>query len=127
MINLDFSSVKSSSFEVLPAGDYTLEIDNVEEQTSKSGNQMLRITYKVAEGEHAGRLLFEYYVLTENALWKLQELFVALGIEANGDVSFTPDDLVGQHITGEIEIEESNQYGEQNRLKRHKKFSGVIL
>lgn len=123
MIKLDFSNITGGDFEPIPAGDYTLEIEEVKEQVSKAGNQMLNITFSVIdEGEYKGRKIFEYYVLTEKALWRLKELFIALGKDVDGVVAFDPQELVGEIFIGNITIEESEGYEPQNKIKKHKKI-----
>lgn len=123
MIKLDFSNITGGDFEPIPAGDYTLEIEEVKEQVSKAGNQMLNITFSVIdEGEYKGRKIFEHYVLTEKALWRLKELFIALGKDVDGVVSFDPQELVGEIFIGNVIIEESEGYEPRNRLKKHKKI-----
>lgn len=123
MIKLDFSNITGGDFEPIPAGDYTLEIEEVKEQVSKAGNQMLNITFSVIdEGEYKGRKIFEHYVLTEKALWRLKELFIALGKDVDGVVAFDPQELVGEIFIGNVIIEESEGYEPRNRIKKHKKI-----
>lgn len=120
MINLDFSNVTGGNFDPIPAGDYVLEIEDIEERVSKSGNDMLNITFSVAEGEYEGRKIFEFYVLTEKALWKLKDLFIALGIDTDGMVNVDIEDLVGEMLIGNVEIQEQKGYDPSNKIKRHK-------
>lgn len=127
MIKLDFSNVTGGSFEPVPAGDYLLEIEKVENKVSKAGNDMLNITFNIVEGEYEGRKIFDLYVLTEKALWKLKDLFAALEYDVDGTVEFDPQDLVGRIFTGAITVEESEGYDPQNRIKTHKKVDGIVL
>lgn len=120
MINLDFSNVTGGNYEPMPAGDYVLEIEDIEERVSKAGNEMLNITFNVAEGEYEGRKIFEFYVLTENALWKLKNLLVALGIDTEGQVDVSVDDLVGEMLIGNVVIQEQEGYDPSNKIKTHK-------
>lgn len=120
MINLDFSNVTGGNYEPMPAGDYVLEIEDIEERVSKAGNEMLNITFNVAEGEYEGRKIFEFYVLTEKALWKLKDLLVALGINTEGQVDVSVDDLVGEMLIGNVEIQEQEGYDPSNKIKTHK-------
>ena len=119
-IKLDFSNVTGGNFEPIPAGDYTVEIEKVENRTAKSGNEMLSLTFNVMEGEYEGRKIFDLYVLTEKALWKLKDLLVAVGVDTEGMVDLDIDDLVGEVFVANVEIQESPGYDPQNRIKRHK-------
>ena len=124
MIKLDFSNVTGGNFEPLPAGDYKLEIEKVEEKTSKAGNPMLNVTFNVVDHEeYEGRKVFDLYVLTEKALWKLKDLFIAIGKDVDGIIEFDPQDLVGEMFIGNITVEESDGYDPQNRIKKHKKLA----
>lgn len=123
MIKLDFSNVTGGNFEPLPAGDYKLEIEKVEERVSKAGNPMLNMTFNVIDHEkYEGRKVFDLYVLTEKALWKLKDLFIAIGKGVDGVVEFDPQELVGEVFIGNITIEENEGYDPQNRIKTHKKL-----
>lgn len=119
-IKLDFSNVTGGNFEPIPAGDYVVEIEKVENRTAKSGNEMLSLTFNVMEGEYEGRKIFDLYVLTEKALWKLKDLLVAVGVDTEGMVDLDVDDLVGEVFVANIEIQESQGYDPQNRIKQHK-------
>lgn len=49
----------NKSFELIPVGDHRVRIETVEEQTSKSGNDMLKLTLSVSG---YGSKLFHYIV-----------------------------------------------------------------
>lgn len=127
MIKLDFSNVEGGNFDPVPAGDYLVEIEKFEETTSTSGNQMIKATFKIVEGEYEGRKIFDNYVLNQNSLWKLKSLFVALGEDVSGMAEFSPDDFVGKKFLATVSIEESAGYDPTNRIKKHKKAPGVVL
>lgn len=115
MMNLDFSNVPSR--EPLEEGIYTLSIAKVEEKTAKSsGNPMLSIEYDVV-GVDGNRKLFDNYVLTDAAMWKLKELLDALGIDTSTLVSLDPQELIGLQVQAKIVQDEYN--GETvNRVKK---------
>lgn len=125
-LRLDFSQVQGGDFEPIPEGDYLVEIEKVEHKHSQSGNEMLQMTFNVVEGEYAGRKVFDNYVLTQAALWKLKSLFVALGKDVSGIAEFEPDELIGNKFIATVSVEEYNG-NENNRIKKHKKAPGVIL
>lgn len=114
MMNLDFSNVPSR--EPLEEGIYTLTIAKVEETTAKSsGNPMLAVEYDVMGCE--GRKLFDNFVLTDKALWKLKELLDALGMDTSVMVELDPNELVGLQVQAKVVQEEYN--GETvNRVKK---------
>jgi hypothetical protein len=126
MIKLDFSEVQGGDFEPIPEGDYLVEIEEVKEKESNSGNQMLQMKFNVVEGEYEGRKIFDNYVLTQKALWKLKNLFVALEKDVSGIAEFDPKDLEGMKFLATVTIEEY-QGNENNRIKKHKKAPGVVI
>lgn len=104
MLNLDFSSVPSR--EPLEEGIYNLRIAKVEETTSSTKNPMLAVEYDVMDYE--GRKLFDNFVLIDKCLWKLKELFDAIGIPTNDIVELDVTELVGYELRGKVIQEEYN-------------------
>ena len=114
MLNLDFSNVPSR--EPLEEGVYTLMIAKAEETVSSSGNPMLKIEYDVV-GVDGNRKLWDNYVLIDKCLWKVQELFKALGIPTDAIVEMDVQELVGQQVQAKV-IQEEYNGDMQNRVKK---------
>lgn len=114
MLNLDFSSVPSR--EPLTEGVYKLQIAKVEEKTSSTGNPMLAIEYDVL-GVEGNRKLWDNYVLIDKCLWKLKELFDALGIDTASVVEMDVSELVGLEVNAKV-IQEEYQGDIVNRVKK---------
>lgn len=114
MLNLDFSSVPSR--EPLEEGVYHLQIANVEETQSSTNNPMLKVEYDVlgVEGSHK---VWDNYVLIDKCLWKVKELFDAVGIDTSEIVEMDVDELVGMELQGKI-VQEEYQGNIQNRVKK---------
>lgn len=113
MLNLDFSSVPSR--EPLEEGVYSLSIAEVTEKQSSTGNPMLAITYDVTGQE--GRKLFDNYVLIDKCLWKVKELFDALGVDTSEIVDIDPQELVGMEVQAKV-IQEEYNGDTVNRIKK---------
>ena len=114
MLNLDFSSVPSR--EPLEEGVYSLTIAKAEEATSSTGNPMLKIEYDVNDVD-GNRKLWDNYVLIDKCLWKLKELFQALGIDTSEIVEMDVTELVGMQVNAKI-IQETYQGEIVNRVKK---------
>lgn len=114
MMNLDFSSVPSR--EPLDEGMYSLTIAKVEETTSSTGNPMLKFEYDVndVDGE---RKLWDNYVLIDKCLWKLKELFDALGIDTSNIVTIDLSELVGMQVTAKV-VQDTYNGDIVNRIKK---------
>lgn len=98
-LKINFAEVESS-FEPLPEGQYECIIETVEVRESKSSdNDYLNWQFKVLDDEYEGRMLWMITSLSEKALFRLKDVFLALGvieeddevdIEWEDDVDITP-------------------------------------
>lgn len=113
-INLDFSSVPSR--EPLEEGVYHLQIAKVEETNSSTDNPMLKVEYNVL-GVEGNRKLWDNYVLIDKCLWKVKELFDALGIDTSALVEMDVNELVGLEIQAKV-IQETYNGDIMNRVKK---------
>ena len=114
MLNLDFSSVPSR--EPLEEGVYNLTIAKVEEANSSTGNPMLKVEYDV-NGVDGNRKLWDNYVLIDKCMWKLKELFDALGIDTSEIVEMDVTELVGMQVNAKV-IQETYNGDIVNRVKK---------
>lgn len=113
MLNLDFSGVKS--IEALEEGTYMATIEVVEETVAKSsGNPMLKVKYSV---DGTNNKLFDNFVLTDAAMWKLKELLGSLGYDTSEIVDLDVNELVGQQVQL-IVIQEEYEGNTVNRVKK---------
>ena len=113
-INLDFSSVPSR--EPLEEGVYHLQIAKVEETNSSTGNPMLKVEFNVL-GVDGNRKLWDNYVLIDKCLWKVKELFDALGIDTSALVEMDVNELVGLEVQAKV-IQETYNGDIMNRVKK---------
>ena len=114
MLNLDFSSVPSR--EPLEEGVYHLSIAKVEETTSSTGNPMLKVEFDVL-GVEGNRKLWDNYVLIDKCLWKVKELFDALGVDTSNLVEMDVTELVGMEVQAKV-IQETYNGDIVNRIKK---------
>ena len=114
MLNLDFSSVPSR--EPLDEGVYDLTIAKIEETTSSTGNPMLKVEYDVNDVE-GKRKLWDNYVLIDKCLWKVKELFDALGIDTSELVEMDVSELLGMQVKAKV-IQETYNGDIVNRIKK---------
>lgn len=114
MLNLDFSSVPSR--EPLDEGVYDLTIAKIEETTSSTGNPMLKVEYDV-NGVEDKRKLWDNYVLIDKCLWKVKELFDALGVDTSELVEMDVSELLGMQVRAKV-IQETYNGDIVNRIKK---------
>lgn len=92
-IKVNFAEVESS-FEPLPEGRYECIVETVEVRESKSSdNDYLNWEMKVTDGEFEDRRLWMITSLSERALFRLKDTFLALGvIEEDDEIDIEWDD-----------------------------------
>lgn len=98
-IKINFADVEGS-FEPLPEGTYEVEVERVEvRESNSSDNDYLNWELTVQDEEYEGRKLWMITSLSERALFRLKDVFVALDvieeddeleIEWDDDVDVTP-------------------------------------
>lgn len=91
---LDFTNVES--FAKAAEGRHRVKIVEIDEQTSQGGDDMLVFVFEVTKGESKGARVYENCVLTDKALWKLQQILQAIGIKCDGKVALDLDKLIGK-------------------------------
>ena len=114
MLNLDFSSIPSR--EPLEEGVYHLRIAKVEETNSSTGNPMLKVEYDVVDVD-GNRKLWDNYVLIDKCLWKVKELFDAIGVDTSELVEMDVTELVGMEVNAKV-IQETYNGDIVNRIKK---------
>lgn len=103
MLNLDFSNVKNR--EPLPEGTYLLTIKKVTSKLSSTGNPMLVIQFEEPETKTN---IFENYSLQEQAIFKLQGLLKAIGLDADAQLTLDESELEGSMIRAALIQDEYN-------------------
>lgn len=119
------------SFEPLPVGEYTVTVDDCELGNSKAGNPMYTVDFIVNDGEHEGRSLRYWQMLTmKNRLHWLLPAFceAATGEDFPEPAGRTPayfesiaDKLIGKTATITVTIRESEYNGEKRTDNQVKK------
>lgn len=90
----------------LPEGDYRCRVMDVEESTTRNGDEMWRLTLEVAGGTHAGRRVFDNLVFSDRALPRLKLFCSALGLPASGEVNLTPSMILDRECVVTVAVEE---------------------
>lgn len=91
----DIDENKAGGFELLPLGDYLVEIREADTKDNKAGNgTYLALTFEVIDGDHHGRRIWENLTLshpTQTAVdigkAKLKRLIKTLGFNGINDSS----------------------------------------
>lgn len=94
-LTINFAEIESS-FEPLPEGSYDCIIERVEVRESKSSdNDYLNWEFVVQDEEYEDRRLWMITSLSPKALFRLKDVFLALGvIEEDDEIDIEWDDSV---------------------------------
>ena len=89
MINYDYDATqyKENNYQLIPAGDHRVRVEEAEEQLSKSGLEMVKLTLKVSG--YSGRLFYYLVVHPSYMQWthqKFGEFFESFGVRP-GDMN----------------------------------------
>lgn len=103
-MKLDFTNVEA--YVKCAEGQHIVKLVEIEETESQAGNDMLSATFQVVKGASTGAKLYDNFVLTEKALWKLQSFLMAVGMKADGKMVLDLDKLIGKQCIVEVAHEE---------------------
>ncbi len=132
---IDLSNVtESQKRKPLPVGRYGAKITKAEIKPTKANNgHCLHLEFLTVGAKNVkGRFLKDYIVVkhendqaTEIGLRKLKKILKSIGQDQN---SFSnPEALIGELVGLNVIIENSEQYGDQNKLKSVFEFSDDLL
>ncbi len=106
-----------------PDGDYEATLVKVDDEPSKNtGAEMLTLTFKVYNGSK--EITLKDYIVAPSTVFKLKKLAVALGEGvAFGLGKFDPCDHLNANLLLTLATEESDDYGDKNKIKAYKPLS----
>ena len=131
-INLDDVQETSGGSTPFPPGEYTLSAALYEHKVSAAGNNMLEFEFNVVGPTHAGRKVWDRFVLNNQvAMGRLKSWMSATGGDPSGNLS---DDLgrsgMGKPFSANIVIEEGDarpsggKYADKNKISSFKSGAG---
>lgn len=83
----DIEDSSNNSFDEVPHGKYVVAITKLELGESKNNDPMVKIWFKVVEGEHKGRLIFMNQVVTKGFQIHIVDEFLR-SLETNVSIAF---------------------------------------
>lgn len=109
---------------MIPAGVYDASIkaytetrEDGSEMTTKNGDPMCRVRFEVYVGDQT-RTLSDYFI-GGKMIWRYKRLAQAIGQEdAFKAETFSAENHIGENLRIELAVEESDEYGEQNRITK---------
>ena len=83
----------------LPPGEYVFDVVNLIKKTSSTNNEMIVVTFEVAEGEHQGVKVDNNYSLVQAAIGRWKKLAMACGADLT---KIRSSDIRGSRIRGTV-------------------------
>lgn len=104
LLKVDFTGVES--YIKCEEGEHVAVLKKTEVKTSEAGNDMIACVFEVVSGASAGANVFDNFVLTEKALWRLKTYLECIGIKADGKLKLDTDKMKGKKCIIEVAHEE---------------------
>ena len=123
ILKVNLSDVKEPT--IIEANtEVTLRIISVKEGVDKNGNNYIQPVFEVPEVPEAKS--FSYFLSIpndqmdakkkQNSGWRLLQFLTAFGVNSDGEIDL--EDLIGLTADAILGVESSEQYGDQNYVKR---------
>jgi hypothetical protein len=95
VVQVDWDSMESNSFEALEPGEYSGKIEKIEEKgPGGSGYKYLDVQILL---EEQNQRCWTKYSFSPKALWKMKEDFEKLGLDVSSG-EFDTDELLGREV-----------------------------
>lgn len=79
MLNVNLTDYKERFGQTVPPGRYTVVVDDLEQTTSKAGNPMVNLWFRIVEGPSDGATIVDRVTVTEKALFRVVAFMQAIG------------------------------------------------
>jgi hypothetical protein len=115
-INIDLTGI-DSPYSTIPDGTYQITLADIKLGKSKTDRPMLTCRWEAVHPETGETVsMFDYPLLDQQrGKFRLRQLIIARGLDEN---DWTVPQLVGTEIQAEVELEDTEDYGEQNRIRQ---------
>ena len=125
MPKIDFNTIEDAKdFSPLPEGKYSCKLAEIEEASTKNGDEMWKLRLEVVEGAHAGRYVFDNLVFSAAAMKRVKLICSRLGIDVSGEVNLTPAMLKGRPCRVTVATEEYEDNEGRRRKRNVVPFAG---
>lgn len=129
--NIDWNKVEITDYKPLEPATYAAKVISSEIAKTKKGDTMLKLTFEIL-GSNKGRKLFENYMLQHSnpkavqaGLGRVKSLAACLDIDF--DQLQDTSEFHGKPVGVKLKIEESEQYGAQNRVVSFQEYEESFL
>lgn len=120
---------ESGNFAPVPENDYVVKIDAVQELDkngrplkSQNGNRMVKVRYKIAEGDYKGRKLFDNITFISpgaKGAGISKHFLHVIGEPYEGQFQVAPESWIGKSLKVSVTIDDSYDGKERNKIQGH--------
>ena len=95
MPKIDFTKIDDvSDYSPLPEGEYPCRLVDIDEASTRHGDDLWKLKFVVEEGEHSGRYVFDNLVFSERAMPRVKLICSRLGVDTTGAIDLQPEHLL---------------------------------
>jgi len=125
MPQVDFDKIDDpNDFTPLPDGDYDCRLQNIEERTTKSGDEMWGLEFVVTSGQYEGRKIFDNMPFSEKALGRVKLICSRLGLDTSKPMFLRPSMLLDRKCIVTVIQEEYEDENGQKKPRNTVPFAG---
>lgn len=126
---VNLADVEVREFEPLPRGRYTAVLNKFEFTEDASGEDLLKVQWKVTEGEYQDRVIFDQYSLVSTALWSFKRDMAVLGVDSDllNAKAIDPEEVIAQAMNAEalISVKVDTKYN-NNKVTKVAELEGAF-
>lgn len=125
MPKIDFHDVAEvSDFAPVPDGEYHCQLVDVEQDVTRTGDEMWKLRWQIEGGEHAGRLLFDNLIFSPRALPRVKLICAACGLDVSGEVDLATEMLMNRQAMVTAETEEYEDVNGATKVRNRIPWDG---
>jgi hypothetical protein len=135
-LKVNFTDVEVRNFDPIPTGKYHVKITDAEIKQSgpaskNPGSDYINFEYTVQEGDYNNRKVFGMASLLPHALFSIKGILQAVGYDAEGEMEFELDDLIGKDLIVKVNkrpartLDDGREVDESNEVKSYYPIDGV--
>lgn len=76
-------TIPDPEYVLIPEGEYEVEVAEVKEKTTKDGDEMWSVKFKITAGEFSGKKIFTNLVFSDGGLGNIKKFLKSAGFDMN--------------------------------------------